>query len=144
MGESDRLSKIITLNIENFHTNKLYLNELMDTHEIICNCLQEHWLYNFEQSTLDDFGAENNFDSYIKSTDDSDPLSPLQRPRGKGGVATLWRENISKNIHITKTRPCNILQYFTDVNLNFQMKKCDIFVIFSQNIDCEYTLEPPH
>ena len=95
-GESDRVSKIVTLNIENFHTNKLYLKELMDTCEIIC--LQEHWLYNFEQSTLDDFCAENNFDSYIKSTDDSDPISPLQRPRGKGGVAILWRENIPKNI----------------------------------------------
>ena len=68
----------------------------MDTCEIIC--LQEHWLYNFEQSTLDDFCSENNFDSYIKSTDDSDPISPLQRPRGKGGVAIQWRENISKNI----------------------------------------------
>ena len=84
------------MNIENFHTNKLYLKELMDTYEIIC--LQEHWLYNFEQSTLDDFCAENNFDSYIKSADDSDPIIPLQRPRGKGGVAILWRENISKNI----------------------------------------------
>ena len=48
-GESDHVSKKVTLNIENFHTNKLYLKELMDTYEIIC--LQEHWLYNFEQST---------------------------------------------------------------------------------------------
>ena len=29
-------------------------------------------------------------------------------------------------------------------NGNFQMKKCDIFLIFAQNIDREYTLEPPH
>ena len=29
-------------------------------------------------------------------------------------------------------------------NDNFQIKTCDdIFVIFPQNIDCEYTLEPP-
>ena len=27
---------------------------------------------------------------------------------------------------------------------NFQMKKCDIFPIFDQNIDHGYTLEPPH
>ena len=26
---------------------------------------------------------------------------------------------------------------------NFQMLKCDIFLIFAQNIDCGYTLEPP-
>ena len=29
-------------------------------------------------------------------------------------------------------------------NDNFQMKDCDIFLIFAQNIDCGYTLEPPH
>ena len=28
-------------------------------------------------------------------------------------------------------------------NDNFQMKICDIFLIFAQNIDCGYTLEPP-
>ena len=29
-------------------------------------------------------------------------------------------------------------------NVNFQMKKYNIFLIFAQNIDCGYTLEPPH
>ena len=28
-------------------------------------------------------------------------------------------------------------------NVNFQMKIINIFLIFAQNIDCEYTLEPP-
>ena len=28
-------------------------------------------------------------------------------------------------------------------NDNFQMKIFDIFLIFAQNIDCGYTLEPP-
>ena len=28
-------------------------------------------------------------------------------------------------------------------NDNFQMKNCDIFLIFAQNIDRGYTLEPP-
>ena len=28
-------------------------------------------------------------------------------------------------------------------NDNFRMKNCDIFLIFAQNIDCGYTLEPP-
>ena len=27
-------------------------------------------------------------------------------------------------------------------NYNFQMKNSDIFLIFAQNIDCGYTLEP--
>ena len=47
--------------------------------------------------------------------------------------------------YITKTSPCNILQLFTAViNDNFQMKNCDIFLIFAPNIDRGYTLEPPH
>ena len=29
-------------------------------------------------------------------------------------------------------------------NVNFQMKFFNIFLIFAQNIDCGYTLEPPH
>ena len=46
---------------------------------------------------------------------------------------------------VTQTRPCNILQYFT-AEKNFQMKKCNIFLIFAflaQIIDRGYTLEPP-
>ena len=30
------------------------------------------------------------------------------------------------------------------INDNFQIKNCDIFLIFAQNIDCGNTLEPPH
>ena len=35
---------------------------------------------------------------------------------------------------------CNILRYLMAVkNDNFQVKNCDIFIIFTQNIDCGYT-----
>ena len=30
------------------------------------------------------------------------------------------------------------------VKMNLQIKKCDCFLIFAQNIDRGYTLEPPH
>ena len=29
-------------------------------------------------------------------------------------------------------------------NVHFQVKMFNIFLIFAQNIDCGYTLEPPH
>ena len=46
---------------------------------------------------------------------------------------------------ITQKCPCNIQQFFMAVkNENFQMKHCDNFLIFAQNIDCGYMLEPPH
>ena len=47
-------------------------------------------------------------------------------------------------IHITQTCPFNILQYFTVVKKgNFQIKNVIFFLIFAQNIDRGYTLEPP-
>ena len=53
-------------------------------------------------------------------------------------------DNVDDNHFFTKTRPCNILQFFNVKKDNFQMKKNVIFfLIFAQNIDCGYTLEPP-
>ena len=47
--------------------------------------------------------------------------------------------------HYEKKRPCNILQYSTALKKEiFEMKTCDVFLIIAQNIDCGYTLEPPH
>ena len=34
----------------------------------------------------------------IKSTDDNDPLTPLQRPRGKGGVAIRWSKRLDQYV----------------------------------------------
>ena len=51
-------------------------------------------------------------------------------------------------VGITKTCPCNIQRFFSPVKIiNFIREKYpeknDIFLIFAQNIDCGYTLEPP-
>ena len=46
-------------------------------------------------------------------------------------------------LYITKTCPCN-KQIFLALKIeNFQLKCFDIFLVFAQNIDCGYTLEPP-
>ena len=52
---------------------------------------------------------------------------------------------ILSSVLITKTCPCNIERFFLALKIeNFQLKnKIDIFLIFAQNIDCGYTLEPP-
>ena len=40
--------------------------------------------------------------------------------------------------------PMQYTAIFTPVKYdNFQMKDCNIFLIFPQNIDCGYTLNPP-
>ena len=43
---------------------------------------------------------------------------------------------------ITKTSPCNIQRFFTAVKMTIFSQI--FFHIFAQNIDCWYTLEPPH
>ena len=49
------------------------------------------------------------------------------------------------NLFITKTCPCNKEGFFSLVKFeNSIRKKLDIFLIFAQNIECGYTLEPPH
>ena len=40
--------------------------------------------------------------------------------------------------------PMQYTEIFKVVKIeNFQLKNVDIFLIFAQNIDCGYTLEPP-
>ena len=36
------------------------------------------------------------------------------------------------------------MNFSTAKNENFKLKNLDIFLMFAQNIDCGYSLEPPH
>ena len=46
--------------------------------------------------------------------------------------------------YITKTCPCNIQRFFSVAKKENFVRKCLIFfLIFAQNIDRGYTLEPP-
>ena len=47
-------------------------------------------------------------------------------------------------LNITKTRLLNILKILQPKKGIFSNKKSDIFHIPAQNIDCGYSLEPPH
>ena len=107
---SSSLTSIVTINIENFNTNKLFLETLLKHNYIVC--IQEHWLYNFEKHNLETFCNERGIDCFLKCCDDADPLSPLQRPRGKGGTGILWRRTISRNVKVLpdgSDRICAIL-----------------------------------
>ena len=53
---------------------------------------------------------------------------------------------VTQSLHkyIAKTCPCNIQRFFSAVKIeNFTRKKKNIFNIFTQNIHCGNTLEPP-
>ena len=60
-----------------------------------------------------------------------------------GPTKLLFRE-LDIWFFITKTRPCNIQKKILVVKMKkFTGKKKIFFLIFAQNIDCGYTLEPP-
>ena len=44
---------------------------------------------------------------------------------------------------ITQTCPCIMQRFLKAVKTTFLDDKIDIFLIFAQNIDCRFTLEPP-
>ena len=62
--------------------------------------LQKHWLYHFEQKELVDFCNERGFNVALKSVDDKDPLPPQCRPRGRGGVAIIWKKDIDSMVSL--------------------------------------------
>ena len=54
----------------------------------------------------------------------------------------MYGNIIKMKHHITKTCPCDI-QIFPKLKKLKIFDNVDIFLIFAQNIDCGYTLEPP-
>ena len=57
------------------------------------------------------------------------------------GVLCIYRGNISFHYENMPMQYTVIFKIVT--NENFQKKMFDIFLIFAQNKDCGYTLEPP-
>ena len=80
------ITMITTLNVQNIKANAVAVQQLLTPSGILC--LQEHWLFDFETHFLN--GLSNCHSYHSKSVDAGDPISPLQRPRGCGGVAIIW------------------------------------------------------
>ena len=84
---------------KNIETNRAYVSELLTTYDFLA--LQEHWLFAFQLSNFEAY-FPSHF-SYSIAVDADDPLSPTQKPRGYGGVATLHRKDcgftVKKRIH---------------------------------------------
>ena len=56
--------------------------------------LQEHWLLKFKQDNLGDFWKSHDY--FVASVDEDHPYSPLQPPRGFGGVAIIWKHSLTR------------------------------------------------
>ena len=58
--------------------------------------------------------------------------------------SSLWRLHVVKSKSLRKLVHAINRDFLALKIENFQQKKLNIFLIFAQNIDCGYTLEPPH
>ena len=63
-------------------------------------CIQEHWLYRCQADTINTMIPD--YRSYVRCTDDDNPIKPWCMPRGMGGVGILWREDLQKYIRPVK------------------------------------------
>ena len=70
--------------------------------------------------------------------------SNSERPLNENGLTQLIMiGNSTLLIHYANMSVQYIAIFHGCKNDNFHMKIFDIFLIFAQNIDCGYTLEPP-
>ena len=79
--------KVTTFNCKNTHTCGPIFEKLAKTEDIIL--VQEHWLFRCKLNLLDEIN-----ENFLVSVDYYDPISPVQIPRGYGGVAIFWKRNI--------------------------------------------------
>ena len=95
-GETEEapIYRIATLNIKNIETNLAYLHHLLEFVDIVC--IQEHWLFNYEVPTVQELFKGYHY--HIKCSDDEDPVSPVCRAKGNGGVLTIWKESVNHNV----------------------------------------------
>ena len=84
------MATIGSINIQNVKTNKAFLQSLFRKLDIIC--IQEHWLFDFEHSLLQEMSDQHLV--FSKCVDMNDPLPPNERIRGYGGVATFWSKSL--------------------------------------------------
>ncbi|MES9879590.1 MAG: reverse transcriptase family protein [Sedimenticola sp.] len=83
-----------TLNIQNIKGNTKYLQSVLASTDILC--IQEHWLFTFEQKLVDDSWPD--YCNQLKCVDEDQPITHLERIRGYGGTLTLWRTSIDKYV----------------------------------------------
>ncbi|VDI21830.1 Hypothetical predicted protein [Mytilus galloprovincialis] len=90
---------IVSFNCKNVRNSMDCIKDILFKENSKIVCLQEHWLFNFEKNSLDGLFPE--CDWTAKLVDELNPIGPTQRPRGYGGVAILWREDIKHLIERT-------------------------------------------
>jgi hypothetical protein len=71
--------------------NKEYIQSVMKRCDVLC--MQEHWLWEFEKTAIGEIDPDYRYVSH--SADLYEPVLPNARKTGKGGVAIIWKSNLS-------------------------------------------------
>lgn len=87
---------IVTFNCKNVNTSKHLVDRLAKSTDFIL--LQEHWLFDCQLASLKEI--QESFTGIGKAVDSTDPILPVQMPRGYGGVAILWKKNIDHLVSV--------------------------------------------
>ncbi|MCG8113322.1 MAG: endonuclease/exonuclease/phosphatase family protein, partial [Candidatus Thiodiazotropha taylori] len=96
-------------------------------------CIQEHWLWEFQKNWFED--NIENFQFLARCHDSNENLSNFNIPRGRSGVAILWKNDISNKV--SKLDVGN--ERIVAVELNFDTKICLINVYMPTNkADSQY------
>ena len=70
--------------------NKVKIHKLFIKNDIIL--IQEHWLFQAQIHLIGELHSQINYAA--KGVDINDPLLPISMPRGYGGVAVIWKNEI--------------------------------------------------
>lgn len=89
-SQQNEYFNIATFNCKNLETSKLAIQNLAKDIDILL--LQEHWYYDCQLNKLSMVSDE--MVGAGKAVDSSDPILPVQMPRGYGGTAILWQKTI--------------------------------------------------
>lgn len=87
--EIDKLS-FVSFNCKDVTTSVLAVNKLLENAHFLL--LQETWLFECNTYKLSEIGQNLCFAA--KGVDLYNPISPVQVPRGYGGVAILWKKDM--------------------------------------------------
>ena len=68
--------------------------ELLKSYDILA--LQEHWIFSFQLPDLEK--RFNTHFAHSRTVDEDNPVPPMQKPRGYGGVAVLYKKDLNLKV----------------------------------------------
>lgn len=102
--QSNKQLNITTFNVKGIRSNLAYAHKILENSDFLL--LQEHWIYNFEKEKLQDLFP--GYKVFSKHVDDEIKLQHSFRPRGHGGIAIVYKEEIVPSVTQLPDGDCRV------------------------------------